>query len=319
MRLTRRLYQRFRVLIHEAAKFGVVGLAGFVVSLGGADVLHFDLGVGKYKAVVVATVAATVVTFLGNRYWAFRHRERVGMGRETVLFFVFNAIGLAIQLACVAIVVDGAGLQGKVWYNLANLCGIGLGTLFRFWSYRKWVWRTQEPASGVPAAAITRLARPPGPRRRRWPGPSRSAWTKRPRCTAAAPRTTTGLRVTALAITALAITAPKGTALRATAAGPETTAAMKATVPGPGIMAVRATAPAPPALGTPLSSADDVLDTPPGAGQAPGWAERTRSIPRDSGAGLGGGRAGLAFAADWGAGLGGGWRALGFRCGEFSG
>ena len=146
-----RLYERFRVLIHEAAKFGVVGLAGFIVSLGGADVLHFDLGVGKYKAVVTATIAATVVTFLGNRYWAFRHRERVGMGRETVLFFVFNGIGLLIQLACVAIVADGLGLQGKVWYNLANLTGIGLGTLFRFWSYRKWVWRTQDPAAGVPA------------------------------------------------------------------------------------------------------------------------------------------------------------------------
>ncbi len=198
-----RLYERFRVLIHEAAKFGVVGLAGFIVSLGGADVLHFDLGVGKYKAVVVATIAATVVTFLGNRYWAFRHRERVGMGRETVLFFVFNAIGLLIQLACVAIVADGFGLQGKVWYNLANLTGIGLGTLFRFWSYRKWVWRTQDPAAGVPAGRHRPAApdagvpeagfpeagsRRPGSRRRGWPGPSPSAWTRKPRCTGAGPR-----------------------------------------------------------------------------------------------------------------------------------
>ena len=162
MRLTRRLYQRFRVLIHEAAKFGLVGMAGFIVSLGGADVLYFDAGVGKYKAVVTATIAATVVTFLGNRYWAFRHRERTGMGRETVLFFVFNAIGLAIQLASVAIVVDGAGLQGKIWYNLANLCGIGLGTLFRFWSYRKWVWRSQEPASVVPASGHRPVSAAPG-------------------------------------------------------------------------------------------------------------------------------------------------------------
>jgi putative flippase GtrA len=162
VRLTRRLYQRFRVLIHEAAKFGVVGMAGFIVSLGGADVLYFDAGVGKYKAVVAATIAATVVTFLGNRYWAFRHRERTGMGRETVLFFVFNAIGLAIQLSCVAIVVDGAGLQGKIWYNLANLCGIGLGTLFRFWSYRKWVWRSQEPAGGVPAGGHRAVSPAPG-------------------------------------------------------------------------------------------------------------------------------------------------------------
>jgi putative flippase GtrA len=157
-----RLYERFRMLIHEAAKFGVVGLAGFIVSLGGADILHFDAGVGKYKAVIVATIAATVVTFLGNRYWAFRHRERVGMGRETVMFFVFNAIGLLIQLACVAIVADGAGLQGKVWYNLANLTGIGLGTLFRFWSYRKWVWRTQEPTGGVPATGHHLVAPAPG-------------------------------------------------------------------------------------------------------------------------------------------------------------
>jgi putative flippase GtrA len=148
--LTRRLYQRFRVLIHEAAKFGVVGMAGFIVSLGGADVLRYGAGVGKYKAVVAATILATVVTFVGNRYWAFRHRERTGMGRETVLFFVFNAIGLLIQLACVAIVQDGLHLNGKVWYNAANLAGIGLGTLFRFWSYRKWVWRSQETASVLP-------------------------------------------------------------------------------------------------------------------------------------------------------------------------
>ena len=110
------------------------------------------LGVGKYKAVVAATILATVVTFVGNRYWAFRHRERTGMGRETVLFFVFNAIGLLIQLACVAIVQDGLHLNGKVWYNAANLAGIGLGTLFRFWSYRKWVWRSQETASVVAAS-----------------------------------------------------------------------------------------------------------------------------------------------------------------------
>ena len=162
MRLTRRLYQRFRVLIHEAAKFGVVGLAGFIVSLGGADVLRYGAGLGKYKAVVVATVLATVVTFIGNRYWAFRHRERTGMGRETLLFFVFNAIGLLIQLACVAIVQDGLNLQGKIAYNAANLVGIGLGTLFRFWSYRKWVWRTQEPTGGVPATGHHPVAPAPG-------------------------------------------------------------------------------------------------------------------------------------------------------------
>lgn len=160
MGFARSLYERFRVLIHEAAKFGVVGAIGFVVSLGGADVLHFDLNFGKYKAIVVATVLATIVTFIGNRWWAFRHRERTGMGRETVLFFVFNAIGILILLASVAIVQDGLGLQGKLWYNVANLTGIALGTLFRFWSYRTWVWKA---GGGPEAAGFPADAELPGP------------------------------------------------------------------------------------------------------------------------------------------------------------
>jgi putative flippase GtrA len=129
------------------AKFGVVGGIGFVVSLVGADLLRYDLGVGKYKAVTVATLAATVVTFIGNRYWTYRHRPRRGTARESVLFFVMNGIGILIQYACIAIIQDGMGLAGKLWYNVANLLGIAIGTCFRFYSYRKWVWR--QPMENV--------------------------------------------------------------------------------------------------------------------------------------------------------------------------
>ncbi len=193
MRLTRRLYERFRVLIHEAAKFGVVGLVGFIVSLGGADVLHFGAGMGKYTAIVIATVAATVVTFVGNRYWAFRHRERTGMGRETVMFFVFNGIGLLIQLACVAIVQDGANLTGQALVQRRATWSVSaLGTLFRFWSYRKWVWT----AADAPAAPVLSTGSPrrTAPRTsRRSSGRLRRTTRQRPaRDTAAAASTAAG-------------------------------------------------------------------------------------------------------------------------------
>jgi putative flippase GtrA len=135
------LYERFRHLIHELAKFGVIGGVGFIVTLVGADLLRFDAGLGKYKAVTVATVVATLVTFFGNRYWTFRHRERTGTGRESVLFFVMNGVGLLIQYASIFAFQDLAGLNGKLWYNLANFVGIVFGTIFRFWSYRRFVWR----------------------------------------------------------------------------------------------------------------------------------------------------------------------------------
>jgi putative flippase GtrA len=138
------IYERFRQQIHEGAKFGIVGLAGVVVVLVGADALHFDLGLGKFTALTVATVVATVLTFLGNRYWSFRHRQGSGARTETVMFFVLNGVGLAIQYACLGLVTDVMGMSGRLWYSVANLIGIGLGTLFRFWSYRKWIWVPPE-------------------------------------------------------------------------------------------------------------------------------------------------------------------------------
>jgi putative flippase GtrA len=150
----RALYERFRHLIHEGARFGVVGGIGFVITDGGTNLLQSLLH-GWLKANVIATVAAMIVTYFGSRYWTFRHRERSGIGRETILFFVLNGIGLVIQLACIGTTNYGFGRTDKLAANIALLVGICLGTLFRFWSYRRWVW--MAPAAG-PALDPVELA-----------------------------------------------------------------------------------------------------------------------------------------------------------------
>jgi len=104
-----------------------------------------------------------IVTYLGSRYWTFRHRERGGMGRETVLFFVLNGIGLGIQLACLGVAKYGLGLADQFSLNVALFLGICLGTLFRFWSYRKWVWiaPTAGPALDPAEFAAEQLSHMP--------------------------------------------------------------------------------------------------------------------------------------------------------------
>lgn len=160
MNFARVWYQRFQQLVHEVAKFGVIGALGFVVTDGGSNLLHFQLGQGPLKSNIIATVVATLVTYLGNRYWTFRHRQGSTMRREYVLFFALNAVGLGIQLACLDFTVYVLGLDSKLPYNIALVFGIGLGTLFRFWSYRRWVWTAPSaPAQAVserPAPAPTR-------------------------------------------------------------------------------------------------------------------------------------------------------------------
>jgi putative flippase GtrA len=145
----RKLYSRFRQLIHEGAKFLVVGAIGAILTFGLANALN---GIGKYSAITVATVVATIVTFAGNRYWSFSHRQGQGNTRDSILFFVLNGVGLLIYYGCIWLIQDVGGLTSKLWYNVALIIGTGLGTLFRFWSYRKWVWTmpTAPSSDGPP-------------------------------------------------------------------------------------------------------------------------------------------------------------------------
>lgn len=172
------LYGRFRQLIHEFAKFGVIGAIGFLVTEA-----VFNLMIAQHQASftanAVATLVAAAVTFAGNRYWTFRHRERTGMGRETAVFLVLNLGGILIQQACIEFAKHVFGSNDKLLLNLGFLVGVGFATLFRFWSYRKWVWLAQaiDQAPPVPGALeAAEEAREPElvpapPQRQAGPGP----------------------------------------------------------------------------------------------------------------------------------------------------
>jgi putative flippase GtrA len=139
--LVRGLYTRFRQLIHEAAKFGVVGIIGVFITNGCYSLLHNGYGVGPVTSTTVATIVATAFSYVANRYWSFRHRERTGVARETLIFFVLNGVGLLIQDAVVGFNYYILGNQeDKLAGFIALNLGIAVATLFRFWSYRRWVW-----------------------------------------------------------------------------------------------------------------------------------------------------------------------------------
>jgi len=152
--LARRLYEQFRLLIHEGAKFLVVGGIGLVVTNAVYGLLrHF--AVGPITATTIATIVATVVTYVGNRYWSFRHRERAGVAREGVVFLVLNGVGLLIQDAVVGFNYYILGLgHERIAQFIALNAGIAIATVFRFWSYRKWVWAAPaEDAATLPVPA----------------------------------------------------------------------------------------------------------------------------------------------------------------------
>jgi putative flippase GtrA len=138
--LFRDVYARFRVLIHEVAKFGVVGGLAFVLTVVLFNAFHSGAHMDAILATTLANALATVFAFVGNKFWAFRHRKGSHWGRETVLFFFFNGVGILITDGVVAAVQHGLGRNDNLSLNVANIIGVGLATLFRLYCYRRWVF-----------------------------------------------------------------------------------------------------------------------------------------------------------------------------------
>ncbi|MGV9211286.1 GtrA family protein [Micromonospora sp. RB23] len=147
MRLVRLLPERWQKFIHEALKFGIVGGINTVINYAVFNVLALTVFVnGQLKATVIATVVATITSYLMNRHWTYRDRPKSALRREYVLFFLFNGAGLLIELGAVAAAKYGLGVHGLLALNVAKTAGVLLATLFRFWSYRTFVFQPVTPS-----------------------------------------------------------------------------------------------------------------------------------------------------------------------------
>jgi len=136
-----RLRGAIGVLYREAIKFGVIGLVAFVIDMGSFNLLrHTVLEDKPTAAVIISASLATAFAWIGNRTWTFRHRRNRPAHHEAALFAGTNGVALLIQAAAVAFSNYVLGYESLTADNVAKVVAIGLGTLFRFWAYRKFVF-----------------------------------------------------------------------------------------------------------------------------------------------------------------------------------
>ena len=138
-------WQRF---LSEAAKFLTVGgfatLVSFLIFNGlvhgyvdGPGPMHEQ----PLVAFVLANLVGMLVSYRGSRSWAFRHREAVGVAGGRVAFLVINLVSMVIPLACLAFTRYALGRADPIADNIAaNVVGLGLGTLARFWAIRSFIF-----------------------------------------------------------------------------------------------------------------------------------------------------------------------------------
>ncbi|MCA6093653.1 GtrA family protein [Streptomyces sp. SCA3-4] len=172
----RTVRSRLERLAREIAKFGAVGAIGFVVNFIVFNICVHGFGLAVVRSGVIATAVAIGTNYIGNRYWTYRHdSDKNRRSRELSLFLLFSGIGLVIENGVLALSHYGLGLTTPLADNVAkNVIGLGLGTVFRFWSYRTWVFRTLPARTAVvtgdvfaveTAESFLAVAPPPQPQR----------------------------------------------------------------------------------------------------------------------------------------------------------
>jgi putative flippase GtrA len=142
-----RLVAVVRRLWRELLGFGVVGVVGYVSDAIVLNVLYHR--VPSVVASAIAVAISTLVAYVGNRFWTFRHRERRETRAEFGLFVLVSAGGFLITVGCVAFTEHVLGLNTRLAVNIAQLgAGQVLGTLFRFWACHTYVFPEHAAAAG---------------------------------------------------------------------------------------------------------------------------------------------------------------------------
>lgn len=142
-----------RRIVGEVLKFGVVGVGGVIVDVGLFNVFR-HAGIGPLSSKGLSTTTAAVLSYFANRHWSFAHRARTGLVRELPLFILLSAIGLGIAEACLTVSYYGLHYRSTLADNVsANGFGLVLGTAWRFWSFKRWVFTRSAADDEVLASA----------------------------------------------------------------------------------------------------------------------------------------------------------------------
>ncbi|MFH8476310.1 GtrA family protein [Streptomyces sp. NPDC018000] len=146
------LRARLDLLAREVAKFGAVGGLGLVVNMTVSNLLWRTTDIPVVRAGLLATVVAILFNYVGFRYWTYRDRDKSGRTRELTLFLLFSGVGAVIETGVLYTATYGFGWDSPAQSNVFKILGIGIATLFRFWSYRTWVFRALPAKEAVLSA-----------------------------------------------------------------------------------------------------------------------------------------------------------------------
>jgi dolichol-phosphate mannosyltransferase len=117
----------------QLAKFGLVGLSGYVVNLAVYAAL---LGIGAHKAALISFIVSAANNYWWNRHWTFSE-QKGHFGQQGLRFLVVALAALAVNQLWLLVFLDWLG-WGKI---VSQAIAIVLVTPLNFLGNKLWSFR----------------------------------------------------------------------------------------------------------------------------------------------------------------------------------
>jgi putative flippase GtrA len=118
----------------QLAKFGVVGLSGYVIYLA---IYTATLGIGAHWAAAIAFVFSAANNYWWNRHWTFAHAKG-HFGYQGMRFFVVSGLAFGANQFWLFVFLD--------WIGLGKIVSAAIAVIFvtplnfvgnKLWSFRR--------------------------------------------------------------------------------------------------------------------------------------------------------------------------------------
>lgn len=129
---------RFRALVEQFLKFGVVGAAAFVIDYGILMLLSQVVGWDPVLSSAISFTVSVVFNYVASMRYVFTRREDLSRRREFVIFVVLSIIGLAINSGCIWLGTQAFG-DGAMAVTVTKIVATVVVALWNFWSRKRWL------------------------------------------------------------------------------------------------------------------------------------------------------------------------------------
>jgi putative flippase GtrA len=120
----------------QFARYAIVGVSGYAVSIATFSVLFHLASLTYWLAATGAFVCALINNFLFNRHWTFRARDG-HFGFQAGRFVVINIGAFIFSLGVLHVLIDGAGVPPVTAQAIAVLAAAPPHYVgHRIWSFR---------------------------------------------------------------------------------------------------------------------------------------------------------------------------------------